>query len=65
MNIIKKFQFACTECGTLTRHQNKRIVTDGCVRRRICDKCGNTYVLKYNKNDEIVEVLNAYKKVKI
>lgn len=65
MNIVKKYQFACTECGNLTKHQNKRPMANGCQRRRYCEKCGNTYVIQYDKNDEIVKIVNAYKKVKI
>lgn len=65
MNIVKKYQFACTECGELTKQQNKRPMADGCQRRRYCENCGNTYVIQYNKSNEFVRVVNAYKKVNI
>lgn len=65
MNIIKKYPFTCTECGNLTRYQNKHNLIDGCIRRHCCDTCGNTYVVQYNKNGDLVKIVNAYKKVKI
>lgn len=65
MNIVKKYPFNCTECGELTISQNKRPMANGCQRRFYCDKCQNTYVVQYNKSDELVKIVNAYKKIKL